>query len=125
MNFCGDSNFEAKLPMCMTKVYDHFNFKTKVAGLTGGDYILRITYKSRPNKSIIHHRITVNDNVVHDGGQFGGVRDVEFEKKYLASGFESIVYDIKEKWLVNGCAELEITEPLDGFMFSEFWFRKK
>ena len=125
MNFRGDDNGDAALPMCMTKVYDHFNFDCKVAGLTGGDYELRVTYKSRPNDKIIHHKVTVNGNVVHDGAQFGGRRDEEYEKKYLAGGYQSIVYDIPKEYLQNGCADLEITEPLDGFMISEFRFTKK
>lgn len=124
MDFQGDDNFDSALPMCMTKVFDHFNFKCNVAGLTGGDYKLRITYKDRPNDKIIHHRVCVNGNVVHDGAQYGGVRDEAFSKKYLADGYVSVVYDIPEAYLKNGCAELEITEPLDGFMISEFWFVK-
>lgn len=124
MNFRGDSNSESKLPMCMTKVYDHFNFKTKVAGLTGGDYKLRITYKSRPNDKIEHHRILLNSKVLYDGKQFGGVRDEEFEKKYLADGYQSIVYDVDNSYFINGCADFEILEPLDGFQISEFWFKK-
>jgi len=124
MDFQGDDNFNAELPMCMTKLFDHFNFKCSVAGLTGGDYKLRITYKNRPNDKINHHRVCVNGNVIHDGGQFGGTRDEAFEKKYLAEKYFSIVYDIPKEYLVNGCAELEITEPLDGFEISEFWFVK-
>ena len=124
MDFQGDDNMNCALPMCMTKVFDHFNFNCSVAGLTGGDYKLRITYKDRPNDKICHHRVCVNGNVVHDGGQFGGTRDEDFEKKFLADGYQSVVYDIPEEYLANGCAELEITEPLDGFMISEFWFIK-
>lgn len=124
MNFRGDMNFDAELPMCMTKVYDHFNFETTVAGLTNGDYKLRITYKTNPNDDIIHHKVTINGNVIHDGKQYGGVRDEEFEKLYLADGYWSIVYDIPEEFIVNSSATLEITEPIDGFMLSEFWFTK-
>ena len=51
--------------------------------------------------------------------------DEEYEKKYLAGGYQSIVYDIPKEYLQNGCADLEITEPLDGFMISEFRFTKK
>ena len=125
MNFQGDDNADARLPMCITKVYDHFNFNCNVAGLTGGDYKLRVTYKSRPNEKINHHKITVNGNVIYDGPQFGGRRDGEYEKKFLADGYQSIVYDVPKDFLQNGCAELEITEPLDGFMISEFRFVKK
>lgn len=125
MNFQGDDNADARLPMCITKVYDHFNFNCNVAGLTGGDYKLRVTYKSRPNEKINYHKITVNGNVIYDGPQFGGRRDGEYEKKFLADGYQSIVYDVPKDFLQNGCAELEITEPLDGFMISEFRFVKK
>jgi hypothetical protein len=124
MNFRGDMNFDAELPMCMTKVYDHFNFKTTVAGLTAGDYKLRITYKTNPNDEIIHHKVVINGNVVHDGKQYGGVRDEEFEKLHLADGYVSVVYDIPEEFILNGSATLEITEPIDGFMISEYWFVK-
>lgn len=124
MNFRGDSNFDAEMPMCMTKVYDHFNFDCSVSGLTAGDYKLRITYKERKNDDIEHHKVTINGNVIHDGKQFGGVRDEEFEKLYLVDGYASVVYDVPKEYLVNGCATLEITEPIDGFMISEFWFTK-
>ena len=36
-----------------------------------------------------------------------------------------IIESAKKDFLQNGCAELEITEPLDGFMISEFRFVKK
>ncbi|MBP3938881.1 MAG: hypothetical protein IK955_05690 [Clostridia bacterium] len=124
MNFRGDMNFDAELPMCMTKVYDHFNFETTVAGLTASDYKLRITYKTNLNDEITHHKLTVNGNIIHDGKQYGGTRDEEFEKLYLADDYVSIVYDIPEKFIVNGSATLEITEPIDGFMISEFWFTR-
>lgn len=124
MNFRGDGNSSAELPMCMTKVYDHFNFKCQVAGLTAGDYNLKITYKLRPNDEIKHHRVTVNGNVIHDGKQFGGTVDEDYTEKFLAKGYVSVVYRVDKEYIVNGCAELEITEPLDGFMFSEFRFTK-
>ncbi len=124
MNFRGDMNFDAELPMCITKVFDHFNFDCRVSGLTAGDYKLRITYKNNLNDEIEHHKVTINGNVIHDGKQYGGVRDEEFEKLWLTDDFSSIVYDIPAEYLVNGCATLEITEPIDGFMISEFWFVK-
>ena len=124
MDFQGDSNFDCALPMCMTKLYDHFNFKCKVAGLTGGDYKLRITYKDNKNDKINHHKVSINGNVIHDGARFGGTRDEAFTEKYLAPKYISVVYDIPAQYLENGCAELEITEPIDGFEISEFWFVK-
>lgn len=124
MDFQGDRNMDAALPMCMVKLFDHFNFKTSVAGLTGGDYKLRITYLDKPDDRIIHHKVSINGNVIHDGARYGGVSDEEFKKKFLADGYASVVYDVPEKYLENGCAVLEITEPLEGFEISEFWFTK-
>ncbi len=124
MNFRGDMNFNAEMPVCITKVFDHFNFDCRVSGLTAGDYKLRMTYKTNPNDEIIHHKVTINGNVIHDGKQYGGIRDEDFEKLHLADGFVSVVYDIPAGYIENGCAVLEITEPIDGFMISEFWFTK-
>ncbi len=124
MNFRGDMNFDAELPMCVTKVFDHFNFDCRVSGLTAGDYKLRITYKTNLDDEITHHKLTINGNVIHDGKQYGGVRDEEFEKLYLSDDYWSVVYDIPKEYLINGCATLEITEPTEGFMISEFWFVK-
>ncbi len=124
MNFRGDSNKISALPMCMTKVYDHFNFSTTVAGLTGGNYKLRITYKNRKNDEIEHHKITINGNLIHDGKQFGGEVDEKLTALHLADGYVSVVYDVPQEYLINGCATLEITEPLDGFQISEFWVVK-
>ena len=124
MNFRGDSNFNAELPMCTVKVYDHFNFSGKVAGLTGGDYTFNVTYKERKNEEITHHRVALNGNVLHDGGQFGGKVDNEFTAKHLAPGFVRVCYDVPAQYLQNGCALIEITEPLDGFQICEFSFTK-
>ncbi len=125
MNFQGDTNKNSALPMCMTKVYDHFNFSTTVAGLTGGNYKLRITYKNRKNDEIVHHKITINGFVIHDGKQFGGEVDEKFTALHLTDGYVSVVYDVPKEYIENGCATLEITEPLDGFMISEFWFEQR
>lgn len=124
-DFKGDSNFDAELPMCMLSNYDHFNFKMQIAGLSAGDYQLRISYRHRPDERIIHHKITLNSNVIYDGPQYGGTRDIDFEEKYLTRDYRSIVYDIDAGFINNGCAVLEITEPLAGFEFCEFWVTKK
>ncbi len=123
-DFKGDQNKNENLPMCMLRSFDHFNFRTRVAGLTGGNYILRITYKNRNHDGIEHHKVSVNGNIIFDGAGFGGSRDEAFEKLFLADGYQSIVYDIPEKIIENGCIELEITEPTVGFVVSEYWFEK-
>lgn len=106
----------------MLRNYDHFNFKTRVAGLTGGNYLLRITYKNRNHSGIEHHRVSVNGKIIFDGADFGGRRDEDFEKLFLADGYQSIVYDIPEEIIENGCVELEITEPTVGFIIAEYQF---
>lgn len=125
IDFRGDMNKDASMPMCMLKNYDHFSFRTEISGLTGGDYILRITYKEScaDGKGLL--KITADGNTVYYGPRPGGTRDAEYEEKYLAPGYVSVVYDIDKAWIQNGCTVLEITEPEDGFVMNEFRLTKK
>lgn len=120
MDFKGDQNADGAIPMCLTKNYDHLQFKTSVAGLTGGNYRLRITYKSRNHEGILHHRVAINGHVLYDGPTFGGIRDEAYEALLLPCGYQSIVYDVPAEYLQNGCAVLEISEPTVGFVMPEF-----
>jgi len=114
------------IPMAMLKLYDHYSFRCKLGGFTAGtDYILRITYSSKKQQAVIHHRITANGTLIYDGPQYGGERDLQFDAELLAPGFESAAYVLPASVFVNGCVELEITEPVAGFMMSEFWIIKK
>ncbi len=114
------------IPMAMLKLYDHYSFRCKLGGFTAGtDYILRITYSSKKQQAVIHHRITANGPLIYDGPQYGGERDLQFDAELLAPGFESAAYVLPASVFVNGCVELEITEPVAGFMMSEFWIIKK
>lgn len=124
MDFKGDQNGEAALPMCLLKNYDHFRFSANVAGLTGGDYRLRITYKNRNQAGILHHRVTVNNTVVYDGPGFGGTRDEAYEALFLPAGYQSIVYEVPRALLQNGCAAFTVSEPTEGFVMPEFRFEK-
>jgi hypothetical protein len=114
------------IPMAMLKLYDHYSFNCKLGGFTAGtDYMLRITYSSKKQSAIIHHRITANGTMIYDGPQYGGERDEQFDAELLAPGFETATYVLPASVFINGCLELEITEPIAGFMMSEFWIIKR
>ena len=49
---------------------------------------------------------------------------IDYEKKFLPDGFCSIVYDVPAKCFENGCALLEISEPLNGVIIYELKFEK-
>lgn len=127
MNFQGDrpNVNNGSMPTCMFKVYDNLTFRCKLGGLTADcDYTLRITYMDRRSDSQ-NHKITVNGTVIYEGEQFGGETDEAYDSMMLCDGFVSASYTIPKKALVNGCAELEFSEPEAGVMFSEFVIRKK
>lgn len=127
MNFQGDrpNVNNGQMPTCMFKVYDNLSFKCKIGGLTADcDYTLRITYADKKSDSQ-HHRIAVNGNVIYEGAQFGGECDDAYDKAMLCDGFVSASYTIPKETLVNGCAELEFSEPEMGVLFSEFIIKKK
>ena len=127
MNFQGDrpNVNNGQMPTCMFKVYDNLTFKCKIGGLTADcDYALRVTYADRKIDSH-SHKITVNGNVIYEGAQFGGESDEGYDKAMLCDGFVSASYVIPKETLVNGCAELELSEPEMGVMFTEFIIKKK
>ena len=127
MNFQGDrpNVNNGSMPTCMFKVYDNLTFKCKIGGLTADcDYTLRVTYVNRKIDSH-SHKITVNGNVIYEGAQFGGESDESYDKAMLCDGFVSASYVIPKETLVNGCAELEFSEPEMGVMFTEFIIKKK
>lgn len=127
MNFQGDrpNVNNGSMPTCMFKVYDNLTFRCKIGGLTADcDYELKVTYVNRKIDSR-SHKVTVNGITIYEGAQFGGKSDEEFDKAMLCDGFVSATYTIPNQALVNGCAELELSEPEMGVMFSEFVIRKK
>ena len=127
MNFQGDrpNVNDGKMPVCMFKVYDNLTFRCKVGGLTADtDYTLTVTFADKKINSR-NHKITVNDKVIYEGEQFGDGTNEEFDKMMLCKGFVSASYTIPKDVIINGCAELEFSEPEMGVMFSEFVIRKK
>ena len=113
------------IPMSMLKLYDHYTFNCKLGGFTvGSDYKLKVTFSSKKHSVIMHHRVTANGMLIYDGPQYGGERDEKFDTELLAPGFESATYILPASVFVNGCIDLEISEPIAGVMLSEFWIIK-
>lgn len=123
-DFYGDRNPDGKIPTCISRLYDHFNFKISAAGLTGGDYTLKITYRPRRTQGKEHLTISVNHRIIYEGEPYGGRRDAEYERDFLPDGFICVDYDIKAEYIENGCVLLEMNEPVRGFMISELRFVK-
>lgn len=126
MNIQGDrpNVNNGSMPTCMFTVYDNLTFKSKIGGLTyDGDYLLTVTYASKKNGSK-QHRVSVNGFVVYEGGQFGEITNEEYDREMLAPEFETAGCIIPHNMIVNGCIELELSEPTMGVMFSEFRITK-
>lgn len=122
MDFQGDTpKNDGSLPMCMIKVYDHFNFNFSFCSPWQNGCRLRITYKDRGYPECANEfKITVNGKTLYCGEPYGGVKDDEYDALYLADGYTARAYEIPQSYFVNGAADIEITEPLKGFMINEF-----
>lgn len=126
MNIQGDrpNVNNGSMPTCMFTVYDNLTFKCKIGGLThDGDYLLTVTYANKKNGSE-KHKISVNGFVIYEGKQFGEFVNPEYDREMLAPGFETAGCIIPRNMIVNGCIELELSEPSMGVMFSEFRITK-
>lgn len=124
MDFQGDdpSTNNGSTPMSQLKLYDHFNFRCKLAGFTPGqDYKLRVSFSSKTRDSVTQHTVKLDGKVIYCGPQYGGERDEAFDKAYLAPGTQTATYLLPASCFENGCAELVIEEPTVGVMLSEFW----
>lgn len=123
MDFQGDTpKNDGSLPVCMLKVYDHFNFECSFGSLTKDCHKMRITYKKMNYESgAKNFCIKINDKNLYIGEPYGGKRDKKFEESMLAESYISVVYNIPNSFIENGFAKIEITEPTAGFMISEFW----
>ena len=126
MDFQGDMPKvnNGSIPMCMTKVFDHYSFRMKTGGLDEGDYNLILNIKPRYNESVTEFTIKINGTVLYCGTQYGGERDEKAENWISAPGFEMRKYKIPASLIQNGCIELEITEPKIGIMISEIFVKK-
>ena len=126
MDFQGDrpNINNGSIPMSMTKVFDHYSFRMKTGGLTGTAYKLILNIKPRYRDEVTDFAIKINGNVLYKGKQYGGVKDEKLTEELSAPGFEMIIYDIPDDFIINGCIELEITEPKVGIMISEVFIKQ-
>lgn len=126
MDFQGDrvGVNNGTIPMSMLKVFDHYSFRMKTGGLDKGDYNLILNIKPRYNDSVTDFTIKINGKVLYSGTQYGGERDEKAEAWLSAPGFEVRKYKIPASYIINGCIELEITEPKIGIMLSEIFIKK-
>ncbi len=126
MDIQGDRPYtkERPLPMSMTKLYDNYTFKAEFGGFKPEtDYTLTIAYKSDASDDAMHS-LSANGRIIYEGAQFGGQKNPQFDKEFLAEGFESATYTLNRDIFINGTLELLISEPDIGFKFSELWIKK-
>ena len=123
MDFQGDrpNVNDGSIPMSQLKLFDHYSFRCKLSGFTQGDYKLRVSYSSRKTEGVTAHRVSLDGRVLYCGPQYGGEKDPQFDRDYLAPGTETATYLIPADFFTNGCAQLVIEEPTVGVMLSEFW----
>ena len=122
MNIQGDrpDKNNGTLPTSLFKLYDHFSFRLKTGGLKyNSDYVLQITYRDTNNPDSVAHTVKINGNVLYKGPQFGGKRNNDYEKDMLPDGFIAVEYSVPSEYIINGCIDLEITEPVNGFEIAE------
>ena len=127
MNIQGDrpDKNNGTLPTSLFKLYDHFNFRLKTAGLKyDTDYVLMITHRNLNNEDSVKHQVKINGKTIYSGQQFGGKRNTDYEKDMLPEGFIAVEYNVPKEVIVNGCIDLEISEKVNGFEIAELRFTK-
>ncbi len=128
MNILGDrpDKNNGTLPTCLFKLYDHFYFRLKAAGLQyDTDYYLMITHRDLKNEDSMKHHIRVNGKTLYCGQQFGGERNHEYERDMLTAGFIAVQYRIPKEFIINGCIDLDISEKVNGFEIAELRITKE
>ena len=123
MNVISDrrENVDADIPMELLKCYDHYTLNANLGGFTGDcDYKLIVTYHAADKERKGIQTILANGKKIFEGNTYGGERDAEFDKMYLAPGYFSATYILPKDVFVNGCLELEIGETVDGVEIGEF-----
>ena len=123
MNVISDrrENVDGDIPMELLKCYDHYTLNANLGGFTGDcDYKLIVTYHAEDKERKGVQTILANGKTIYSGNNYGGERDAEFDKMYLAPGYFSASYILPKDVFVNGCLELEIGETVDGVEIGEF-----
>ncbi len=114
-------NRNADIPMEMVKCYDHYTLNANLGGFTGDcDYKLIVSYHAKDVERKGVQTVKANGKIIFSGNTYGGERDEEFDRMYLAPGFFSASYILPKDVFENGCLELEIGETVDGIEISEF-----
>ncbi len=123
MNVIADrrENINADIPMELLKCYDHYTLNANLGGFTGDcDYKLIVSYHAEDKERKGIQTVLANGKTIFSGNTYGGERDEEFDKMYLAPGYFSATYILPKDVFVNGCLELEIGETVDGVEIGEF-----
>ncbi len=126
MDFLGDrpNINDGSIPMSQLKIFDHYTFKMRTGGLFGKKYKLILHIKPRYSEKVTDFTIKINGKILYKGVQYGGERDLKWEKLYSSPLFERRIYEIPEGFIENGALDLEITEPKIGIMISEIFVLK-
>ncbi len=128
MNVLGDrpDKNNGTLPTCLFKLFDHFSFRLKAAGLKyDTDYYLMITHRDLNNEDSVKHQVKINGRTVYCGQQFGGERNYDYERDMLPAGFIAVQYKIPKEFIINGCIDLNMSEKVNGFEIAELRFTKE
>lgn len=123
MNVIADrrENIDADIPMELLKCYDHYTLNANLGGFTGDcDYKLIVVYHAVDKERKGIQTVLANGKKIYEGKNYGGERDAEFDKMYLAPGYFSASYVLPKEVFENGCLELEIGETIDGVEIAEF-----
>lgn len=114
------------LPTALFKLYDHFSFHASPGGFSyNTDYCLMISYENSVPDEKCEFEIKANGITVYSGDRFGGTVNKVYTDEMLPDGYTAIMYRLPAECFENGCLDLEITEPHEGFKFGEFRITKR
>ncbi len=108
------------LPVRLFKLYDHYSFRMKAAGLKNNtDYVLMISYDSGSFDDRQMLTIKANGTVIFSGKPTDGKINEYYTKNMLPNGFTAIMYTVPADTIDNGCLFLELNEDCKGIVFGE------
>ncbi|MCR5041043.1 MAG: hypothetical protein K6C36_02945 [Clostridia bacterium] len=111
------------LPVGLFTVYDHFSFEMNAECAGDSDMILSATFKKiRAEGSEL--KVSVNGQVIYQGGLFGGEQNGDYERFMLPQGFVSIDYPVKKEYIKNGKAHISLSENTCGLRLCELRLSK-
>lgn len=114
------------LPTSLFKLYDHYSLHASFGGFAyDTDYVLMITYTDDTPDERCDFQIKANGRTVYSGDRFGAPTNKRYTEEMLPNGFTAVMYKLPRECFENGCIDLEITEPFEGFKLGEFRITKK